>query len=137
MMSVVTYIDSLENITSSNLRGFFVDWSRKPTSATLYDVLKGSDHHILAVNGEGTVIGFITAISDGILSAYIPFLEVLPEYQGRGIGKQLVQRMLAKLENVYMVDIVCDPELEKFYSSFGMRKLSGMALRNRKKLTGK
>ncbi len=45
---------------------------------------------------NGKFVGFITAITDKILSAYIPFLEVLPEYQRQGIGKELVKRMLEK-----------------------------------------
>ena len=39
---------------------------------------------MLARDDAGRVVGFVTAISDGVLSAYIPLLEVLPEYQGAG-----------------------------------------------------
>ena len=44
------------------------------------------------VDGErsGQVVGFITAISDGVLSAYIPLLEVLPGWRSQGIGGELV-----------------------------------------------
>jgi predicted N-acetyltransferase YhbS len=66
------------------------------------------------------VVGFITAISDGVLSAYIPLLEVLKPYQGQGIGGRLVQRMLDQLNGYYMIDLLCDPELESFYARFGM-----------------
>lgn len=38
------------------------------------------------------VVGFITAISDGVLSAFIPFLEGLPEYKNQGISKTNVNR---------------------------------------------
>jgi hypothetical protein len=31
---------------------------------------------------NGRVIGFITAVTDKVLSAYIPLLEVLPAYRG-------------------------------------------------------
>ena len=63
------------------------------------------------------MVGFITAISDGVLSAFIPLLEVLPA-PGPGIGSELVRRMLSELEDFYMVDLVCDPELEPFYRRF-------------------
>ena len=49
------------------------------------------------------MVGFVTAISDGVLSAFIPLLEVLPEWQGPGIGTELVRRILAELEDFYMV----------------------------------
>jgi predicted N-acetyltransferase YhbS len=76
------------------------------------------------------VVGFITAITDGVLAAYIPLLEVLPEYQGRGIGKTLVRMLLKRLDGIYMIDLLCNPDLQPFYSEFGMRAMSGMAVRN-------
>ena len=64
---------------------------------------------------EARIVGFISVISDGILCAYIPLLEVLPEYQGRGIGSALVRRALAELEGFYMVDLAairsCSPTM--------------------------
>ena len=84
---------------------------------------------------EGRVLGFVTAISDGVLSAFIPLLEVLPERQGQGIGSELVRRILGELEDFYMVDLVCDPELEGFYRRFEMTLLAGMAVRRRHLLT--
>jgi len=87
---------------------------------------------VLARDGEGgLVLGFVTAISDGVLSAFIPLLEVLPERQGQGIGSELVRRILAELEDFYMVDLVCDPELEPFYRRFEMILLSSMGIRRR------
>lgn len=82
------------------------------------------------------VVGFITAISDGVLSAYIPFLEVLPEYKKRGIGKELVNRMLKELNDIYMIDLCCDDDLVPYYDTFGMTKTNGMVLRNYKMQSG-
>ena len=79
----------------------------------------------------GRVVGFVTAISDGVLSAFIPLLEVLPAHQGQGIGSELVRRMLSELEDFYMVDLVCDPELEPFYRRFELILLSSMGVRRR------
>jgi hypothetical protein len=56
---------------------------------------------------------------------------VLPERQGEGIGTELMRRLLAELEDFYMVDLMCDPELESFYNRFEMVLRSGMALRRR------
>lgn len=76
------------------------------------------------------VVGFITAISDGILSAYIPLLEVLPAYKNKGIGKELVQRMFDELREVYMIDLCCDEDLIPYYEKFGMMPATGMIKRN-------
>lgn len=112
------------------LEGFFVGWPVRPSPERHLEILRGSDHVVLARDGE-RVIGFVTAISDGVLSAFIALLEVLPEHQGKGVGTELVRRMLAELEDFYMVDLVCDPELEPFYRRFEMMLLFSMGIRRR------
>ncbi|MGH2551038.1 MAG: GNAT family N-acetyltransferase, partial [Thermomicrobiales bacterium] len=94
-------------------------------------------HIEIAVDAEsGTVIGFITAITDGALSAYIPLLEVLPSYQRRGIGQELVRRMVHNLRHLYMIDLLCDVELQPYYARLGMRPATGMLLRNYDRQSG-
>ena len=128
---MIAYVDSVEGISIESLHGLFVGWPNPPSPGTHLKVLLKSDHVVVAVDEEtNNVVGFITAISDGVLSAYIPLLEVLPAYKGRGIGKELVQRMLVKLEGLYMVDLLCDRELQPFYERFGMKPAFGMMLRN-------
>jgi GNAT superfamily N-acetyltransferase len=80
--------------------------------------LRGSSHVVLARDGA-RVVGFVTAISDGVLSAYIPLLEVRPEYQRQGIGTELVRRLLDVLRGLYMVDLVCDEDVVPFYERLG------------------
>lgn len=131
------YIQSAENITSSQLHGFFVGWPNPPSLNTHLNLLKSSDYIVLAIDEEqNRVVGFITAISDGVLSAYIPLLEVLPEYQGRGIGKQLVEKMVASLRHLYMIDVLCDEELQPFYEKFTMVRAKGMIIRNYDRQSG-
>lgn len=77
------------------------------------------------------VVGFVTAISDGVQSAFITLLEVLPGYRDRGIGTELMRRILQKLEPIPNVDLMCDPEVVGFYERFGMLPAAGMVLRKR------
>lgn len=127
----IRYQESLKGVSAGRLTGFFVGWPKPPSAASHLKLLKGSDLVVLAADDEtGRVVGFITAITDNVLSAYIPFLEVLPEYQGRGIGRALVRRMLAKLKKAYMVDLLCDQDLQPFYKSLKMFPAAGMMLRN-------
>jgi ribosomal protein S18 acetylase RimI-like enzyme len=74
-------------------------------------------------------VGFISAISDGVLAAFIPNLEVLPEYQGKGIGLELTKRMLDSLKHLYSIDLMCDEDVQPFYEKLGMRRYSGMIYR--------
>ena len=65
-----------------------------------------------------------------VLDPNIPLLEVLPEYQGRGIGAELVRRMLEELQQLYMIDLLCDEDVQPFYERFEMRRAQGMFIRN-------
>lgn len=127
---MIHYTDSLEGIAPEALSGFCVGWQKKPSVEVLLKALSGSDYRVLALDEEKRLVGFVTAITDGTLSAYLPLLEVLPEFQGKGIGRELIRRMLEKLKDFYMIDLSCDPELQPLYEKFGMRRSSGMMMRN-------
>jgi ribosomal protein S18 acetylase RimI-like enzyme len=131
MAAVIAYHDAADGIGPAQLEGFFVDWPEAPSPARHLELLRGSDHVVLAVDEEADrVVGFVTAISDGVLSAYVPLLEVLPEYRSRGIGSELMRRLLMRLEQLYMVDLCCDADLVPFYERLGLRRWdAGMGLR--------
>jgi ribosomal protein S18 acetylase RimI-like enzyme len=99
--------------------------------------LRKSNKIVLAVDCESDrVVGFITAITDGTLSAYIPFLEVIPSHRHQGLGHELARRMLEKLNGYYMIDLCCDPEMESFYRGFGMTRSMAMSIRNHARQSG-
>ncbi|MEW9676920.1 GNAT family N-acetyltransferase [Lentibacillus sp. L22] len=113
-------------------------WPNPPSPETHLRLLKNSDHVVLAIDEQlNQVIGFITAISDHVLSAYIPLLEVLPSYQSHGIGKELVTRILNELDDICMIDLMCDEDLQPFYEKVNMMKSTGMILRNYRQQSGK
>lgn len=125
----VTYDQRLGDLQASDLEGFFEGWPDPPDPQTHRRLLEGSSHVWFARRGQ-RVIGFVTAISDGVLSAYIPLLEVLPHERGNGIGAELLRRMLASLDHLYMVDLCCDPDRVAFYERNGMHPAHAMIRRN-------
>jgi ribosomal protein S18 acetylase RimI-like enzyme len=127
----IEYRTNVDGIGAESLAGFFVGWPSPPSAEHHLELLRSSAHAVVALDG-GRVIGFVTAVSDGVMSAYIPLLEVLPEYQGSGIGSELVRRVLAPVGDLYMVDLACDQELVPFYERLGfMRVGAAMGIRNR------
>lgn len=127
---MIEYKESVGGVSPKALQGFFVGWSKPHTPEAHLAILTNSDHVVLAMDTEQQrVVGFITAITDQVQSAYIPLLEVLPDYQSQGIGTELVERMFKKLEAMPAIDLTCDAELQSFYSRFGMRRSVGMLLR--------
>ena len=127
---MIEYRDTVKGLEVSQLVAFFVDWTSKPSPQVHLKILHGSSHVVVAIDEESDqVVGFVTAISDGVLSAYIPLLEVLPAYQERGIGSELMRRILEQLDDLYMVDVLCDAELQAYYARFGMQRAVGMCIR--------
>jgi len=133
MIPVVEYLTSVDTVEAAQLVGFFEGWPVPPSPERCLALLRGSSHVVVAQEA-GEVVGFVTAISDGVLATYIPLLEVRRKWRGKGVGHELVRRGLGQLEGVYTVDVVCDPDLVPFYQSFGMVPLAGMARRNRASL---
>ena len=107
---MVTYQNDLKGISLAMLSGFFVGWPEPPSDQKLLKILQNSAYICLAIK-DNQVIGFITAISDKTISAYIPLLEVLLDYQRKQIGKLLVSNMLKQVAHLYMADLCCDDDL--------------------------
>lgn len=126
---MITYLTEAGHVTPSMIRGLFVGWPLPPSPEQLVAVMDGSYRRVWAVD-EDRVVGYINAISDGVLNAFIPWLEVHPAYRGRGIGRSLVQRLVAQLDGMYAIDLCCDPELVPFYERLGFVGLAGACKRS-------
>lgn len=134
---MIRYTTNLDHIDDSQLDGFFVGWPNPPSITKHKELLEKSSYVWLAIDQDTEqVIGFITAISDDVLSAYIPFLEVLPSYQKQGIGTELVKHMLESLQHLYMIDLLCDEEVTTFYKRFKMFECKAMCFRNYNRQSG-
>jgi len=127
---MIIYCDNNNDISSKQIEGFFVGWKKPLTAEQHCKLLYGSTHFVVAIDDEtNQVIGYVTALSDGINSSFIPLIEVLPSYQGKGIGTKLMEEILLKLNDISNVDLMCDIELQPFYKRFNMMKSNGMVLR--------
>lgn len=127
---MIRYRTTADSLQEDQIQGFFVGWPNPPSPAMHLRVLAGSTYVTLAVNEDDRVVGFSTALADDVLTAYVSLLEVLPDYRGQGIGRELVRRLFGRIGGLYSVSLHCDPELEGFYESLGLRRLGGMAVRN-------
>ena len=97
----IEYTSSLDGVEPEHLQGFFEGWPSPPSPERHLDLLRGSYRIVLARElGSPRSVGFANAISDGVLYAFIPLLEVLPSHRGRGIGSELVQRLLERAEGL-------------------------------------
>ena len=130
---MIRYVDSLDGIAPGQVTGFFAGWRNPFPPEEHLRMLAGSDRVVLAVDEESDrVVGFVAALTDEVQGAFITLLEVLPEYQNRGIGQGLMRRMLDdQLRDIQTIELMCDMDLVPFYTRFGMKPASGMVLRRR------
>ena len=68
-----------------------VGWNRMEDEYA--NPLMTSYYHI-AVCEKDQLIGYIDCVSNGVTDAYIQDLMVHPEYQGKGIGTELMNQMI-------------------------------------------
>ena len=130
-MNLIIYTTQLTNLEEVQIEGFFAGWQNKPTNQTLLQILSNASYKVVAIDKNAKkMVGFIYAISDNTISAYIPLLEVLPEYQKKGIGKELIVRILDMLKDFYMIDLSCDANLVTYYEKFHFQKGISMLKRN-------
>jgi hypothetical protein len=77
---------------------------------------------------ENRVIGFGRAISDGVYQAAIYDCAVVPELQGKGIARVIMQNILSKVNHCIVI-LYASPGKEGFYQKHEFRKIiTGMAL---------
>jgi len=109
---------------------FFVGWPVKPSYELVMKHFEVS-RPLFLLNENLDVVGFISALTDHVLYAFIALLEVRKSEQGKGYGKFLVGEMLKSLDGIYAIDLVCDADLESFYQPLGFTKQIAMSQRNR------
>lgn len=77
--------------------------------------------HIACYEGE-KLVGYVDSVSNGVTDAYIQDLTVHADYQGKGIGTELMNRMIHELKErrVYMISVMFEENLLPFYQRFGL-----------------
>lgn len=118
-----------DRIISNELNYFFQDWKSPPSLEIKGKLLNGADL-IITARENGKLIGFLTAISDGVMHAFITLVEVLKIYQGKGVGTHLMKLAVSHFKGYYDIVLITDPDKRKFYKKFGFNEIYGMHIRN-------
>ncbi len=83
---------------------------------------------VVFVYDDELLIGFARAISDGVTQAAVYDVAVSPLYQGRGIGKIMMEHIVNSLPGCSFI-LYASPGKEPFYEKLNFRKMkTGMAL---------
>jgi GNAT superfamily N-acetyltransferase len=96
-------------------------WSSSNRPKELINALAHS-HTVVSAWDGNQMVALGNALSDGYLVVYYPHLLVLPEYQGKGIGRRIVSILQAKYADLHQQILVADAEAIDFYKNCGFRK---------------
>lgn len=98
--------------------------SLKLTVNDLEQMCNQSWYAIYAFN-EQELVGMGRVISDGVITAIVCGVCVLPNYQSKGIGKEILQQIIEHCEqNRVIPQLMCVESLESYYENLGFRKFS-------------
>jgi GNAT superfamily N-acetyltransferase len=103
-----------------------VAWVRPATEAELGAVLAAGPA-VGAWNGE-ELVGFVRALSDGHLAAYIEDVMVHERCRHLGVGSVLMTRLLQELDGVAVVTLFCAPGTAPFYQQQGFQPSESVIL---------
>lgn len=71
----------------------------------------------------GRLVGAGRVLSDGVDCAYLCDVAVMPSHQGTGLGKGIVQRLLALSAGHQKIILYAVPGKETFYKRLGFKRM--------------
>ena len=120
--SSITYSENRDIPLDAILRLYSaVEWSSANKPNELRGALLNS-HSLLTAWDGGRLVGLGNAISDGHLVVYYPHLLVDPEFQRKGIGSELMRRLMAKYEGFHQHVLIADGRSIGFYEKCGFTR---------------
>ena len=87
--------------------------------------------YILGAFEENKLLGFIRCVGDGEHIVYVQDLIVDVEYKRRGIGRELIEKVMNKYAHVRMFTLITDSADEvsnSFYKAIGLNKYNDNGL---------
>ena len=96
---------------------------RRPVDepATIAGMLVHADILLTARNASGLLVGISRAITDFSYCTYLSDLAVDRQFQGRGIGKELIRRTHLAAGLHTMLILLAAPAARSYYPHVGMR----------------
>lgn len=99
-----------------------VGWNRMESE---YENPLLTSYYHIAVYEKDELVGYIDCVSNGVTDAYIQDLMVHPNYQRKGLGTDLMNKMITYLKEkrIYIISVVFEESLKPFYDRFGFSNM--------------
>lgn len=123
----IEYRNNCENIDWSRVASLLNEVGMSSTTPEIHKISFDKSYSVLFVFHEDKMIGMGRVISDGVRQSAIYDIAVDPVYQGYGIGKEIISRLMAETPDCNFI-LYASPGKEDFYRRLGFRKMkTGMA----------
>lgn len=129
MKEGITWSESIEDIDWNELEALYRAAPLGNKNAAGLKMVFGNSRYRLFASEAGRLVGAGRALADGADCSYICDVAVLPEYQGTGVGKEIVSKLVALSHGHKKIILYSVPGKEAFYRKFGFRRmLTAMAI---------
>ena len=95
-----------------------VGWPQAEFPQKLFAALANSQELVTAFV-DGKLVGIANAVGDDNFYAYIHWLIVHKDFQGKGIAHKLSETLLERLETSNQVFVIASKHMTDFWKSFG------------------
>lgn len=121
------YLQERQNVTKEELTELFLAlaWKSGHYPELLLQAVQKSDCYITARDANQKLVGLITAIDDGALNVYIPYLLVHPKHQHQGIGRKMMDALKERYRSYKRIALISYPESAGFYKTNGFTVCDG------------
>ncbi|MCT1437751.1 GNAT family N-acetyltransferase [Brachybacterium paraconglomeratum] len=98
-----------------------VGWGAYTQEPAILERALAGSRHVVTARRDGVLLGLARVVGDGAVLAYLQDVLVRPEAQGRGIGRSLVEEVLAPFDTVRQQVLLTDaePGQRAFYEALG------------------
>ena len=123
------------DIDLEQLAALFVTagWEHRARDRTRLGALVANSRFVVSAWDGERLVAFARAISDGVSNAYVSTVAVLPAWRGRGIGREIVRRLVTGEEKDTIRWVLhARAELHGFYAENGFHPAPDMLWRDRR-----
>lgn len=118
----------LENIDWNRVVEILKEANMAHYEASIHKKAFENSYSVVFVFDQDILIGFGRAISDGAYQGAIYDVAVLDAYQGRGVGRKIVEKLIENMSNCNII-LYSAVGKEIFYERMNFRKMkTGMAI---------
>ncbi|MTB64128.1 GNAT family N-acetyltransferase [Streptococcus sp. zg-86] len=121
---MITYVKQAKLDMSSVLELYrAVEWTNYTNQPQMLEQALANSLLVIAVFDQEKLVGLLRAVGDAASILFVQDILVLPDYQRRGIGRRLMEMLLASYPDIYQLHLLTGREEKTmaFYESLGFK----------------